>query len=75
MGQTRSVVSPSPSWPWLLLPQANTAPLLVTARVWLPPHATPATGTPARLSTSVGLNTMSLLRPSPSCPLLLLPQV
>ena len=36
VGRSLSSLSPNPSWPWLLDPKANTAPLTVHTNVWLP---------------------------------------
>src|SRR5688572_17380543 len=68
-GVERFVVLLSPSWPWLLLPQAHADPF-TTARPWLEPAEIPAT--PVRLRTSTGFVYPETF-PWPSWPLALSP--
>ena len=49
----REVLSPVPSWPKVLSPQHCTAPVCVTAHVWVPPAAT-STAVPLTPVTSFG---------------------
>ena len=70
-GVERSVVVPSPSWPLLLLPQAQTAPSPRRARACAEPPAMLVTL--LRPPTCAGVE-RSVVVPSPSWPLLLLPQ-
>src|SRR3990172_4443044 len=71
-GTLRSVVVPSPSHPYMLLPQHLTPPALVSAQVELQPTViavTPLVGP----TTSTG-RLLSAFEPSPSLPYRLSPQ-
>jgi hypothetical protein len=46
VGVRRSVVVPSPSWPYQFPPQQRAAPAVVRAQVWGPPAARAATPLP-----------------------------
>src|SRR5688500_8864483 len=70
-GVERSVVVPSPSWPYWLEPHAHTVPLDFTTTVWS--QLAPAPTTPL-MPTGVGW-ARSVVVPSPSAPSLLLPNV
>jgi hypothetical protein len=62
----------SPSWPWALLPQHCTAPVLKRAQVWALPTAMPATPE-LKPETATGVLRFVVL-PSPSWPSKLRPQ-
>lgn len=56
------------------LPQPNTAPNLEIAKVWFDPDAINAIGTPFKLVTTFGTDSIWEIWPSPSWPKLLAPQ-
>src|SRR3990167_3763647 len=69
-GVLLSVVVPSPNWPYLLLPHAQTVPSDFRARLRSPPQATAMT--PLRPLTCTGA-LLSVVVPSPNWPYLLFP--
>src|SRR5262249_42867022 len=71
-GIERSVLVPSPSWPYELSPQHLTAPAVVSAQLWRSPVATAATPLPSP-TTATGIK-WSVLVPAPSSPDSLSPQ-
>mmetsp|Transcript_29924 Transcript_29924/g.76219 ORF Transcript_29924/g.76219 Transcript_29924/m.76219 type:complete len:325 (-) Transcript_29924:396-1370(-) len=66
-GVSWSSECPSPSWPAWLRPNAYSSPDSVSTRVWVSPHATSATGMPAKNEMGRGTNT-SPRSPCPSRP-------
>src|SRR5450759_2240087 len=67
------VVVPSPSWPFLLSPQARTWPVELSARPKLPPPAMAVTVVPEGRLTWTGM-LLSVVVPLPSWPYRLKPQ-
>src|ERR1700674_5457488 len=67
------VVVPSPSWPFLLSPQARTWPVELSARPKLPTPAMPVTVVPEGRLTATGV-LLSVVGPLPSWPYRLKPQ-
>src|SRR5450759_2655880 len=65
-GMLLMVVVPLPSWPLLLLPQASTWPVEVSARLWSPP-AMSVTGVPEGRLTATGVLLLVVV-PLPSSP-------
>ena len=71
VGTMRAIEVPSPSWPYVLVPQQYASPARVRPHVWLKPIEIVMNCSPP--TTSVGTVRM-LLFPLPSTPLSLFPQ-
>ena len=72
-GTSLSVVPPSPSSPSSFLPQLNTAPVEVTARLWAKPAAIPVTFVPPSGLTFTGTS-LPFVLPLQSWPAMFQPQ-
>ncbi len=72
-GTSLSVVLPSPSSPSSFLPQLNTAPVEVTARLWAKPAAIPVTLVPSSGLTFTG-SSLPFVLPLQSWPAMFQPQ-
>src|ERR1700761_6315395 len=73
-GVLRRLKLPSPTWPKVLLPQASSAPALVSATLWLQPARIEVTVTPAGIFTLTGARKSVVPLPLPSSPSLFVPQ-
>ena len=73
-GVSRRLKLPSPSWPRALLPQASSAPVVVSATLWSQPARIEVTVTPAGIFTLTGARTSVAPLPLPSSPSSFVPQ-